>query len=190
MSVLGACLEAGLDIGERLNVQPSWVLIPAKLVDLLQTAHTMSEQASEVHHEVGDLAMQCPLDSRRSFTPAQAAVGFGTEVVWAHLHELGCLVGVCCQIVDGETQGACCGFVSSLDHAAHISKEQRTGCDLTTRTTISLSAAWGAHWKRRIHFNKGCQQAILDGSWGGMTYQQEAESLHSRSNRLAFTSDK
>ena len=39
-----------------------------------------------------------------------------------HLHELGCLVGVCCQIVDGETQGACCGFVSSLHHAAHISK--------------------------------------------------------------------
>ena len=31
-----ACLEAGLDVGKRLNVQPSWLPVPAKLVDLLQ----------------------------------------------------------------------------------------------------------------------------------------------------------
>ena len=34
-----ACLEAGLDIGERLNVQSSWVLVPAELVNLLQGFH-------------------------------------------------------------------------------------------------------------------------------------------------------
>ena len=48
LAVPESYLEAGLDIGECLNVQSSWVLVPAKLVDLLQAAHTMSGSASEV----------------------------------------------------------------------------------------------------------------------------------------------
>lgn len=39
--LLRACLEAGLDIGERLNVQPSWLLVPAESVNLLLAGYPL-----------------------------------------------------------------------------------------------------------------------------------------------------